>query len=86
MLFMPWKEFLRISGDISSKLIQLSKELNNVNESMSSDDIAFRNIKNKSIIETISFSKQNFYNIYITLCHGFIYKFSFSCVITSYPE
>ena len=50
MLFMPWKEFLRISGDVSSKLIQLSKELNNVNDSMGSDDIAFRNIKNKSII------------------------------------
>ena len=60
MLFMPWKGFLRISGDISSKLIQLSKELNNVNESMSSDDIAFRNIKNKSIIETILFLNKIF--------------------------
>ena len=29
MLFMPWKQFLRISGDISSKLIQITKELNN---------------------------------------------------------
>ena len=86
MLFMPWKEFLRISGDISSKLIQLSKELNNFSDSMASDDITFKNNKNKSIIETISFSKQNSYNIYITLCHGFIYMFSFSCVIPSYPE
>jgi hypothetical protein len=83
---MPWKKFLRISGDISSKLIQLSKEMNNVNDSMGFNDnisVAFKN--NKSIVDTISFSKQNFYNIFITLAHGFIYTFSFSCIIPTYP-
>ena len=87
MLFMPWKEFIRISGDVSSKLIQLSKELNNYNDSMGSRDsynIAFNN--KKSIVDTISFSKQNMFNIYITLFHGFIYMLSFSCIIPFYPE
>ena len=87
MLFMPWKKFLRISGDISSKLIQLSKETNNVSDSMGFNDsvsVTFKN--NKSIVDTISFSKQNSYNIFITLAHGFIYMFSFSCTIPTYPE
>ena len=86
MLFMPWKQFLRISGDISSKLIQLSKELNNMNDSMGLNDSINSNINNKSIVDTISFSKQNSHNIYITLAHGFIYMFSFSCSIPTYPE
>ena len=85
MLFMPWKEFLRISGDVGSKLIQLSKELNSFSESVgSSDSNAFKN--SKSIVDTISFSKQNSYNIYITFFHGFIYMFSFSCILPHYPE
>ena len=86
MLFMPWKEFLRISGDISSKLIQLSKELNNMNDSMGLNDSINSNANNRSIVDTISFSKQNLHNIYITLAHGFIYMFSFSCSIPTYPE
>jgi len=86
MLFMPWKEFLRISGDISSKLIQLSKELNSMNDSMGLNESVNGNINNKSIVDTISFSKQNSHNIYITLAHGFIYMFSFSCSIPTYPE
>ena len=84
MLFMPWKEFLRISGDVGSKLIQLSKELNSFSDSVgSSDSNAFKN--HKSIVDTISFSKQNSYNIYITFFHGFIYMFSFSCILPYYP-
>ena len=85
MLFMPWKEFLRISGDLSSKLIQLSKELNNFNGLEDPSDK--NNFKfNKSIVDTISFSKQNSNNIYITFFHGFLYMFSFSCIIPFYPE
>ena len=86
MLFMPWKKFLRISGDISSKLIQLSKELNNFSDSMGSNDglsSPFNN--NKSIVDTISFSKQNMFNIYITLFHGYVYMFSFSSTLPFYP-
>ena len=83
MLFMPWKQFLRISGDISSKLIQITKELNNFNDTDSVNNV-FRN--NKSLVDTISSSKQNYYNIYIILFHGFIYMFSFSCILPSYPE
>ena len=86
ILFMPWKEFLRISGDVSSKLIQLSKELNNMNNSMGLNDTMGSRINNRSIVDTISFSKQNSHNIYITLAHGFIYMFSFSCSLPTYPE
>ena len=86
MLFKPWKNFLRISGDISSKLVQLIRESNNFIDSIGSNDSinkAFKN--NKSLVDTISFSKENLYNIYITLFHGFIYMFSFSSVIPFYP-
>jgi len=60
-LFLPWKEFLRISGDVSSRLIQLSKELNSFGDS-TGDGAIFRN--NRSIVDTITFSKQNSFNIY----------------------
>ena len=83
-LFLPWKEFLRISGDVSSRLIQLSKELNSFSNSDEEGNMMFRN--SKSIVETISFSKQNSYNIIITLYHAFLYMFSFSIIIPTYPE
>ena len=83
-LFLPWKEFLRISGDLSSRLIQLSKELNSFSNSDEEGNMMFRN--SKSIVETISFSKQNSYNIIITLYHAFLYMFSFSIIIPTYPE
>ena len=84
MLLLPWKEFLRISGDVSSRLIQLTKELNSFSNSGSSGNQMFRN--NKSIVETISFSKQNYYNIIITLFHAFLYMFSFAVIIPTYPD
>ena len=84
MLLLPWKEFLRISGDVSSRLIQLTKELNSFSNSGSSGGQMFRN--NKSIVETISFSKQNYYNIIITLFHAFLYMFSFAVIIPTYPD
>jgi hypothetical protein len=83
---MPWKEFLRISGDVSSKLIQLSKELNNMSNPMGLNDSTGSRINKGSIVDTISFSKQNSHNLYITLAHGFIYMFSFSCSLPTYPE
>ena len=66
-LFVPWKEFLRISGDVSSRLIQLSKELRGFSEGGGNSDDNFNNIfKNKkSIVDNISFSKQNSFNIYM---------------------
>ena len=83
MLLLPWKHFLRISGDVSSRLIQLTKELNSFSNS-GSDGQMFRN--SKSIVETITFSKQNYYNIIITFSHAFLYMFSFSIIIPTYPE
>ena len=83
-LFLPWKEFLRISGDVSSRLIQLSKELNSFSDSGAEGGMMFRN--NKSIVDTISFSKQNTFNISITLCHAFIYMFSLAAIIPTYTE
>ena len=82
-LFFPWKEFLRISGDVSSRLIQLTKEMNSFGEN-GPEGPSFRN--NKSIVETISFSKQNSFNIIMTLYHAFLYMFSFSVIIPTYPE
>ena len=75
-LFSPWKNFLRISADTNSKLLQITKE-NSINESMSSN-------RNQSIIETITFSKESKYNIFIVLSHGFLYMFSFSVIIPTY--
>ena len=83
-LFLPWKEFLRISGDVSSRLIQMTKELNSFSDSGAEEGRMFRH--NRSIVETISFSKQNSCNIVMTLYHAFIYMFSFSIIIPSYPE
>ena len=82
-LFLPWKEFLRISGDVSSRLIQLSKELNSFGDS-TGDGAIFRN--NRSIVDTITFSKQNSFNIYITFYHAFLYMFCFSVIIPTYPD
>ena len=65
ILFKPWKNFLRISGDINSKLIQLSKELNNFKDSVGSNDSSGQEFRNRqSLVDTISSSKQNSYNIY----------------------
>ena len=82
-LFLPWKEFLRISGDVSSRLIQLSRELS-FTDSMGEEGRMFRN--NKSIVDTLSFSKQNSFNIFIILYHAFLYMYSFSVIIPLYPE
>ena len=83
-LFLPWKKFLRISGDVSSRLIQLSRELNSFSDSGGESALMFRN--NKSIADTISFSKQNTFNIFITLSHAFLYMFSYSVIIPTYQE
>jgi len=83
-LFLPWKKFLRISGDVSSRLIQLSRELNSFSDSGGESGMMFRN--NKSIVDTISFSKQNTFNVFITLFHSFLYMFSYSVIIPTYQE
>ena len=82
-LFLPWKKFLRISGDVSSRLIQLSKEMN-LYDSMGEESRTFRN--NRSIVDTLSFSKQSKLNIRIILCHAFLYMYSFSVIIPLYPQ
>jgi len=83
-LFLPWKKFLRISGDVSSRLIQLSRELSSFSDSGGESGLMFRN--NKSIVDTISFSKQNTFNIFITLSHSFLYMLSFSVIIPTYQQ
>ena len=62
-LFLPWKDFLRISADVNSKFLQIQREnsINN-NDSMSS-------VRNPSIIQSISFSKESKFNIAIVLFH-----------------
>ena len=77
-LFLPWKSFLRISGDINSKFIQISKE-SSINDSGSSGFL-----RNQSIIDSIIISRDSKYNIFIVLFHGFLYMFSFSVIIPSY--
>jgi len=79
-LFIPWKNFLRISSDANSRFIQIQRE-SAINDSMSSG-----RIRMKTIINSISFSSQSKYNITIVLIHGFLYMFSFSVIIPSYTS
>ena len=80
-IFSPWKQFLRISSEVSSRLMQMSKEF-------SFSDVSYgderKYSRSYSITEGISFSKENKNNIYITLFHGFFYSFAFSIVIPTY--
>ena len=82
-MFDPWKEFLRISTDVSSKLMQMNKEFS-FSDVCSADERKYSRSRSMSIADNISFSKQNKYNIGITLCHGFLYNFSYAVVIPYY--
>ena len=77
-LFLPWKNYLRISSDLSSKLLQITKE-NSMNESLNT-------LVKRSIAETINFSKESKYNVLIILSHGFLYMFSYSVIIPAYAS
>ncbi len=77
-LFLPWKDFLRISTDAGSKFIQIQKE-----SSINDNNTSFRN---QSIIQSISFSRESKYNIFIVLFHGMLYMFSFSVIIPTYTS
>lgn len=79
-LFVPWKSFLRISSDANSRYIQIQRE-SAINDSMSSG-----RVRMKTIINSISFSRQSKYNIAVILIHGFLYMFSFSVIIPSYTS
>ena len=76
-LFRPWKQFLRISSEIGSRLIQMNQE------SDSDEDFSLKKI---SLVNRLSFSKENKFNIMITLFHGFFYCFSFSVIIPTYAD
>ena len=80
-LFIPWKSFLRISSDVNSKLLQIQRE-NSLNDSINSYSIN----RNPSIVQSISFSKESKFNIFIVLSHGFLYMFSFSVIIPTYTS
>ena len=70
-LFMPWKDFLKISTDINSKFLQITRE-SNINVE-----------RTQSLAQTMAVSKDSKYNIFIVLAHGFLYMFSFSVIIPS---
>ena len=74
-LFFPWKDFLKISNEMGSKLMQITRE-NTLKDSFSE--------RTMSIVQSISFSKDSKNNLYIILAHGFLYMFSFSIIIPSY--
>ena len=76
-LFLPWKNYLRISSNVNSKFLQIQRE-NSINESVSTAN------RNPSIIQSISFSRESKMNIFIVLSHGFLYMFSFSVIIPTY--
>ena len=76
-LFMPWKNFLRISADVNSKFLQIQRE-NSIN------DITSVNSRSPSIMQGIAFSKESKFNIFIVLSHGFLYMFCFSVIIPTY--
>jgi hypothetical protein len=82
-LFIPWKDFLRISSDVGSKFMQIQRENrdNSVYESSASG-----RLRTQSIIETITISSESKKNIFIILFHGFLYMFSFSVIIPTYTS
>ena len=75
-LFMPWKNFLRISSDVNSKFLQIQRESIH-NPSDASSYLS----RTASIVTTINTSKESKNNIFIVLSHGFLYMFSFSVII-----
>ena len=76
-LFIPWKDYLRISTDVNNKFFQIQRE-NSINESSFS--------KTSSIIQSISISRESKTNIFIVLSHGFLYMFCFSVIIPTYTS
>ena len=80
-IFEPWKEFLRISSEVSSRLMQMNKEFSFSETPYAEERKYSRSI---SITEGIAFSRQNKNNIYLTLFHGFYYYFSYSIIIPTY--
>ena len=80
-MFKPWKEFLRISSDVSSKLMQMNKEFSFSDRSFGEERKYSRSI---SITDNIYFSKENKFNIVLTLSHGFLYTFSYAVIIPTY--
>ena len=77
-LFRPWKQFLRISSDIGSRLMQINQEGNEIDDDYSK--------RKKSLALNFTFSTENKFNIMITLFHGFFYCFSFSVIIPTYTD
>ena len=82
-IFRPWKQFLRISSEVSSRLMQMNQEIFSAENDLD-ENIRFSNMRRKSLAFNITFSKENKYNILITLFHGFFYCFSFSVIIPTY--
>ena len=82
-MFRPWKQFLRISSEVSSRLMQMNQEIFSAENDLD-ENIRFSNMRRKSLAFNITFSKENKYNILITLFHGFFYCFSFSVIIPTY--
>ena len=82
-IFRPWKQFLRISSEVSSRLMQMNQEIFSAENDLD-ENIRFSNMRRKSLAFIITFSKENKYNILITLFHGFFYCFSFSVIIPTY--
>ena len=77
-IFMPWKDFLKISTDINSKFLQINRESTITKESFTMN-------RTQSIVQVMGVSKDSKYNTFIVLAHGFLYMFSFSVIIpTSY--
>ena len=71
-LFKPWKDYLKISTDINSKFLQITRE-SNLKDALGE--------RSQSISQVIGFSKDSKFNIFIVLAHGFLYMFSFSVII-----
>ena len=78
-IFRPWKQFLRISSDVSSRLMQMNQEIFSVDGE--NEDKYGRKM---SIALNFTVSTENKYNIFVTLFHGFFYCFSFSVIIPTY--
>ena len=76
-LFLPWKNFLRISSDVDSKFIQIQRENSDMNSNQN---------RPQSIVQSLTFSKESKQNILTVLFHGFLYMFCFSVIFPTYTQ
>ena len=91
-LYIPWDNYLKISGELSNKLLQLKEmisdeiSINTLGSNESSHSLnPLSSLYNKTstFMKNIFFSKENRFNIFIIFSQSFLFNLSYSVVIPS---